>query len=29
MVMMQRSLGSGGATAPGVWPAAVADREGE
>ena len=28
MVMMQRSLGSGGSTAPGVWPAAV-DNDGE
>jgi len=26
MVMVQRSLGSGGATAPGVWPAAPADN---
>jgi L-amino acid N-acyltransferase YncA len=28
MVMVQRSLGSGGATAPGVWPAASAEGGG-
>jgi hypothetical protein len=25
MIMMQRSLGSGGTTAPDVWPTVVAD----
>jgi L-amino acid N-acyltransferase YncA len=29
MVMMHRSLGSGGTAAPGVWAAVAADREGE
>jgi GNAT superfamily N-acetyltransferase len=28
MVMVQRSLGSGGATAPGVWPVAPAESDG-
>ena len=28
MVMMQRSLGSGGTTAPGVWPAVAIDNDG-
>jgi hypothetical protein len=28
MIMMQRSLGSGGNTAPDVWPTVVADDGG-